>query len=77
MRLRCAYLRCWQLPARLLGIGFPLTVVAGLAVSDPPAQAQVEALRDEAEKLRDFIADLQTTINSLLGKLRTHGLIAS
>ena len=52
-------------------------VVAGLAVSDPPAQAQVEALRDEAEKLRDFIADLQTTINSLLGKLRTHGLIAS
>ena len=50
---------------------------SGLTVSDPPSQAELNALRDEAEKLRDFIADLKTTINSLLAKLRTHGLIAS
>jgi hypothetical protein len=51
--------------------------LAGLSFSSTVTQAQVDALKAECEKLRDFAAGLRTTINSLLAKIRTHGLIAT
>lgn len=50
-------------------------VIGGLTVSNPPTQAEVQALRDECEKLRDALAASNTTINLMLARMRTNGLI--
>lgn len=41
------------------------------------ALSTATALAAECEKLRDLVAEIRTQMNDLLGKLRTHGLIAS
>eukprot|EP00924_Labyrinthula_sp_SR-Ha-C_P002184 snap_masked-scaffold_19-processed-gene-3.19-mRNA-1 protein AED:0.01 eAED:0.01 QI:0/0/0/1/1/1/3/0/1884 len=51
--------------------------IAGLTFSATYDSSEVIALRSECEKLRDFANDLRSTLNSLLSKLRTHGLIAT
>jgi len=51
--------------------------IAALTIGSTYSQSEVQALRTECEKLRDLAADLRATVNSLLAKLRTHGLIAT
>jgi hypothetical protein len=51
-------------------------VISELAFSAIPTQAEVQALQAEVLRLRDFVADITLTVNTLLGSLRTHGLIA-
>merc|ERR1712070_676588 len=51
--------------------------VGALTISGTFSQAEVQALRNEVEKLRDYVADLHATQSSLLAKLRTHGIIAT
>lgn len=53
--------------------------IGALTISNPPTQAQVQALRDECEKLRDVLADSITTIHALRDRLKVtggNGLIA-
>ena len=51
--------------------------IGGNTISATVGQAEVQALQDEVEKLRDLVAELRTTTNSALAMLRTHGLIAT
>ena len=41
------------------------------------ASSDVATLAAQSEKLRDLVDEIRTQMNDLLGKLRTHGLIAS
>ena len=41
------------------------------------ASSNVATLAAQSEKLRDLVDEIRTQMNDLLGKLRTHGLIAS
>jgi len=53
--------------------------IAALTFSNPPTQAECQALRDQCENLRDALANANTTINALLARLRVtggHALIA-
>ena len=53
--------------------------IGGLTISNPPTQAEVQALRDECEKLRDVLAASITTIHALRDRLKVtggNGLIA-
>ena len=50
--------------------------ISALTFSATPTDTEVNALRDECEKLRDYAAELKTQVNALLAELRTHGLIA-
>jgi hypothetical protein len=49
--------------------------IGGLTVSDPPTQAEVEALRDKAEELADDVRALATLVNALRGALVTVGVV--
>jgi hypothetical protein len=46
-----------------------------LIISDPPTQAEVQALRDRAEELADDVRALSTLIHALRAALVTTGLI--
>ena len=39
--------------------------IGGLAISDPPTQTEVQALRDNCEELADDVRNLSTLIHSL------------
>ena len=43
--------------------------IGGLTISDPPAQAEVQALRDKAEELADDVRALSTLVHALRGAL--------
>jgi len=49
--------------------------IGGLTVSDPPTQAEVQALRDKAEELADDVRALSTLIHSLRTALVTEGVV--
>jgi hypothetical protein len=49
--------------------------IGGLIVSDPPTQAEVQALRDKAEELADDVRNLSTLIHSLRWALVAEGLM--
>ena len=51
-------------------------VIAALSFSGTAAGSEVEALRDECEKLRDWLSETRAQVNALLAEVRTHGLIA-
>jgi len=46
-----------------------------LTISDPPTQAEVQALRGKAEELADDVRNLSTLIHSLRTALVGEGLI--
>jgi hypothetical protein len=41
--------------------------IGGLTISDPPAQAEVQALRDKAEELTDDVRALSAFVHALRG----------
>ena len=49
--------------------------IGGLTISDPPTQAEVQALRDKAEELADDVRALSALVQALRGALVTEGLI--
>jgi len=51
--------------------------IGGLSFSPTVTHGEVVELRSECEQLRAFAADVRTTVNSILAKLRTHGTIAA
>ena len=55
--------------ARILG------EIAGLAISDPPTQAEVQALRDKCEELADDVRALSTLVHALRAALVAVGVI--
>jgi hypothetical protein len=48
---------------------------AALTISDPPTQAEVEALRDKCEELADDVRALSTLVHALRTALVIEGLI--
>jgi len=52
-------------------------VIGSLSVSGTYSQVEVQALRDECEKLRDWLDETRAQVNLLLARVRTHGLIAT
>ena len=50
--------------------------IAGLTISDPPTQAEVQALRDKAEELADNVRVLSGLIHALRGALVGTGMVA-
>ena len=48
-------------------------VIAALSVSNPPTQAEVVAIRDAAENVRDALAAAIVTITALSARLRVTG----
>jgi hypothetical protein len=48
--------------------------IAGLTISDPPTQAEVQALRDACEELAGDVRNLSTLIHSLRTALVGEGL---
>jgi hypothetical protein len=49
--------------------------IAGLTISDPPTQAEVQALRDKAEELADDVRALSTLVHALRGALVAVGMV--
>ena len=49
--------------------------IAGLTISDPPTQAEVQALRDKCEELADDVRALSTLVHALRGALVSEGSI--
>jgi hypothetical protein len=49
--------------------------IGGLAVSDPPTQLEVQALRDKCEELADDVRALSTLVHALRTALVNSGLI--
>jgi hypothetical protein len=49
--------------------------IGGLAISDPPTQLEVQALRDKCEELADDVRALSTLVHALRTALVTSGLI--
>jgi hypothetical protein len=47
----------------------------GLTVSDPPTQAEVQALRDACEELADDVRALSTLVHALRTALVAEGLV--
>lgn len=47
----------------------------GSAYSDPPTQAEVQALRDKCEELADDVRALSTLVHALLGALVAVGVV--
>jgi hypothetical protein len=60
--------------------GFPANgTIAALTFSNPPTQAECQALRDQCEALRDTLAAAISTIDTLKGRFKVtggNGLIA-
>jgi hypothetical protein len=49
--------------------------IGGLTISDPPTQAEVQALRDKAEELADDMRALSTLVHALRGALVSVGVV--
>jgi hypothetical protein len=49
--------------------------IGGLTISDPPTQAQVQALRDKCEELADDVRALSTLVHALRGALVAVGVV--
>jgi len=49
--------------------------ISGLSISDPPTQAEVQALRDACEELADDLRNLSTLIHSLRTAAVAEGLV--
>jgi hypothetical protein len=49
--------------------------IGGLTISDPPTQAEVQALRDKCEELADDVRALSTLVHALRAALVSEGLI--
>lgn len=49
--------------------------IAGLSISDPPTQAEVQALRDKCEELADDVRALSALVHALRSALLNAGLI--
>jgi len=49
--------------------------IGGLTISDPPTQAEVQALRDACEELADGLRALSTLIHSLRTALVAVGVV--
>jgi hypothetical protein len=49
--------------------------IGGLTLSDPPTQAEVQALRDKCEELADDVRNLSSLIHSLRTALAAEGSI--
>jgi hypothetical protein len=49
--------------------------IGGLTVSDPPAQVEVQALRDKCEELGDDVRALSTLAHALRGALVAVGVV--
>jgi hypothetical protein len=49
--------------------------IGGLTISDPPTQAEVQALRDKCEELADDVRALSTLVHALRGALVGIGLV--
>ncbi len=49
--------------------------IGGLAVRDPPTQAEVQALRDKCEELADDVRALSTLVHALRGALVEVGVV--
>ena len=49
--------------------------IGGLTISDPPTQAEVQALRDKCEELADDVRALSTLVHALRGALVAVGVI--
>jgi hypothetical protein len=49
--------------------------IGGLTISDPPTQAEVQALRDECEELADDVRALSTLVHALRAALVTQGIL--
>jgi hypothetical protein len=49
--------------------------IGGLTISDPPTQAEVQALRDACEELADDVRALSTLVHALRGALVTVGVV--
>jgi len=48
--------------------------IGGLTISDPPTQAEVQALRDKCEELADDVRALATLVHALRGAVVAQGL---
>jgi hypothetical protein len=49
--------------------------IGSLAISDPPSQAEVQALRDKAEELADDVRALSALVHALRGALVSAGVV--
>ncbi|HXJ71803.1 MAG TPA: hypothetical protein VNM37_03080, partial [Candidatus Dormibacteraeota bacterium] len=49
--------------------------IGGLTISDPPTQAEVQALRDKCEELADDVRALSTLVHAMRSALVAEGLI--
>ena len=49
--------------------------IGGLTISDPPTQAEVQALRDKCEELADDVRGLATLVHALRGALGSVGVV--
>jgi hypothetical protein len=49
--------------------------IGGLIISDPPTQAEVQALRDKCEELADDVRALSTLVHALRGALVAVGVV--
>jgi len=49
--------------------------IGGLTISDPPTQAEVQALRDACEELADDVRALSTLVHALRGALVAVGVV--
>ena len=49
--------------------------IGGLTISDPPTQAEVQALRDKGEELADDVRALAALVQALRGALVTVGVV--
>jgi hypothetical protein len=50
--------------------------IGGLTISDPPTQAEVQALRDKCEELADDVRALSVLVHALRGALVAVGVVA-
>ena len=58
-----------------LTLGIVDGAIAGLTISDPPTQAEVQALRDGCEELADDVRALAALVHALRGALVAVGLV--
>jgi hypothetical protein len=49
--------------------------IGGLTISDPPTQAEVQALRDKCEELADDVRALSALMHALRGALVALGVV--
>jgi hypothetical protein len=49
--------------------------IGGLTISDPPTQAEVQALREKCEELADDVRALTTLVHALRGALVAVGVV--